>query len=148
LADPPSDADAQRLAEASAAAMWASDRASQALGMRIVAMAPGQARLAMQVRPDMANGHGMCHGGFVFALADSAFAFACNSRGQRMVASQGSVAFVAPAEVGDTLTAQAREVHLRGRGGIYDVTVRNQTGGLIAEFRGHCRAIPGSALPA
>ncbi len=128
--------------------MWASDCASQALGMRIVAIAPGEARLDMQVRAEMANGHGMCHGGFVFTLADSAFAFACNSRGQRMVAAQGDIAFVAPAEVGDTLTAEAREVHLRGRGGIYDVTVRNQAGGLIAEFRGHCRAIPGPVRPA
>ena len=149
MADPPTPkADSQRLAEACAAAMWATDRASQALGMRIVAMAPGEARLEMPIRPDMANGHGMCHGGYVFTLADSAFAFACNSRGQRMVAAQGDIAFVAPAEVGDTLTAQAREVHLRGRGGIYDVAVRNQTGGLIAEFRGHCRAIAGSVLPA
>ncbi len=144
----PADDDPQRLAEACAAAMWATDWASQELGMRIVAMAPGEARLEMQVRANMANGHGMCHGGYVFAFADSAFAFACNSRGQRMVAAQGDIAFVAPAEVGETLTAHAREVHLRGRGGIYDVTVRKQTGELIAEFRGHCRAIPGPVLPA
>lgn len=141
-------ADAQRLAETSAAAMWATDHASQGLGMRIVAMAPGEARLEMPVRPDMANGHGMCHGGFVFAFANSAFAFACNSRGQRMVAAQGAITFVAPARVGDTLTADAREVHLRGRGGIYDVTVRDGAGGLIAEFRGHCRAIDGAVPPA
>ncbi len=139
--------DLQRLAEARAAAMWETDRASQNLGMRIIGVAPGEARLEMAVRPEMANGHGMCHGGFVFSLANSAFAFACNSRNQRMVASQGAITFVAPAHVGDTLTAHAREVHLRGRGGIYDVSVRNQTGGLIAEFRGHCRAIPGSAPP-
>jgi acyl-CoA thioesterase len=127
--------------------MWESDHASRGLGMRIAAIAPGEARLEMTVRPDMANGHGMCHGGFVFTLADSAFAFACNSRNQRMVASQGAITFLAPAEVGDALTAHAREVHLRGRGGIYDVSVRNQTGGMIAEFRGHCRAIAGSVLP-
>jgi acyl-CoA thioesterase len=143
-----SAADSQRLAEASAAAMWATDHASQGLGMSIVAIAPGEARLEMPVRADMANGHGMCHGGFVFAFADSAFAFACNSRGQRMVAAQGAITFVAPAKVGDTLTAHAREVHLRGRGGIYDVTVRDQAGGLIAEFRGHCRAIDGAVPPA
>src|SRR5580700_1674791 len=124
--------------------MWATDHASQSLGMKIVAIAPGEARLEMPVRPDMANGHGMCHGGFVFTFAD--FAFACNSRGQRMVAAQGAISFVAPAKVGETLTAHAREVHLRGRGGIYDVTVRNQAGELIAEFRGHCRAIPGSLM--
>ena len=97
--------------------------------------------MAMAVRPDMANGHGMCHGGILFAFADSAFAFACNSHGQRMVAAQAAISFLAPAKVGDTLTAHAREVHLRGRGGIYDVTVRDGAGGVIAEFRGHCRAI-------
>jgi acyl-CoA thioesterase len=140
--------DPQHLAEACAAAMWATDLASQGLGMRIVAMAPGEARLEMLVRPDMANGHGMCHGGYVFTFADSAFAFACNSRNQRMVAGQGAISFVAPAHVGDTLTAHAREVHLRGRSGIYDVSVANQAGERIAEFRGHCRAIPGSVLPA
>jgi acyl-CoA thioesterase len=128
--------------------MWETDHASRGLGMRIVAVAPGEARLEMIVRPDMANGHGMCHGGFVFTFADSAFAFACNSRNQRMVAAHGDISFIAPAQVGDTLTAHAREVHLRGRGGLYDVSVRNQTGGLIAEFRGHCRAIEGSVLPA
>ena len=128
-------------AEARAAAMWADDRASQALGMSLLAVAPGEARLQMTIRPDMANGHGMCHGGFVFTLADSAFAFACNSREHRMVAAQGAISFLAPAQVGDVLTAQAREVHLRGRGGLYDVSVRNQKGELIAEFRGHCRAI-------
>lgn len=140
--------DSQPLAEACAAAMWQTDHASAGLGMRLAAVAPGEARLEMVVRPEMANGHGMCHGGFVFSLADSAFAFACNSRNQRMVAAQGAITFLAPAEVGDTLTAHAREVHLRGRGGLYDVSVRNQSGGLIAEFRGHCRAIKGSVLPA
>jgi acyl-CoA thioesterase len=139
--------EAQRLAEACAAAMWASDRASQELGMRIAGVGPGAARLEMTVRPDMANGHGICHGGFVFSLADSAFAFACNSRNQRMVAAQAAISFLAPSHVGETLTAEAREVHLRGRGGIYDVSVRNQTGTHVAEFRGHCRAITGTVLP-
>ena len=127
--------------------MWESDLASQTLGMKVLSVAPGEARMEMPVRADMANGHGICHGGYVFAFADSAFAFACNSRGQRMVASQGAITFLAPAEVGDTLTAHAREVHLRGRGGLYDVSVRNRAGGLIAEFRGHCRAIPGTVAP-
>jgi len=126
--------------------MWENDRASRELGMRIVAVGPGEARLELEIRPGMANGHGLCHGGFVFTLADSAFAFACNSRNQRMVAAQGAITFVTPGRVGDTLTAHAREVHLRGRGGIYDVSVRNQAGELIAEFRGHCRAIPGPVL--
>jgi acyl-CoA thioesterase len=141
-------ADPQLLAQACAAAMWASDRASQALGMAIVAVAPGEARLTMTIRPEMANGHGICHGGYVFSLADSAFAFACNSRNQRMVAAQGAITFLAAAQVADTLTATAREVHLRGRGGVYDVSVANQAGERIAEFRGHCRAITGPVLPA
>lgn len=128
--------------------MWETDFASQGLGLRVVAMAPGQARVEMTIRPDMANGHGMCHGGFLFTLADSAFAYACNSRNQRMVAGQADIAFLAPAQVGQTLTAEAREVHLRGRSGVYDVTVRNETGETIAEFRGHCRAITGPVLPA
>jgi acyl-CoA thioesterase len=141
---PDTPEDAQRIAEACADAMWADDNASRGLGMRLVQVAPGDVRISMPITPAMANGHGMCHGGFVFTLADSAFAFACNSRNQKMVAQQGAISFVAPAKVGDTLTAHAREVHLRGRGGIYDVSVRNQAGELIAEFRGHCRAIPGS----
>jgi len=144
LPDDPRGGESQRVAEACANVMWADDHASRGLGMRIVDIGPGEARLAMDVLASMANGHGMCHGGFVFTLADSAFAFACNSRNQKMVAQQGAISFVSPAKVGDTLTAHAREVHLRGRGGIYDVSVRNQAGELIAEFRGHCRAIPGS----
>ena len=128
--------------------MWEDDRAAQSLGAAIVGVGPGEARLAMKIRPEMANGHGIGHGGFVFALADSAFAYACNSRNQRMVAAQGAITFVAPAHVGDVLTAHAREVHLRGRGGVYDVSVFNQAGERIAEFRGHCRAISGPVLPA
>jgi acyl-CoA thioesterase len=131
----------QAHAQDRAAAMWADDRASQALGMEILAIGPGEAKIAMTIRPDMANGHGMAHGGFVFTLADSAFAFACNSRAHKMVAAQGAISFLAPAQVGDVLTAQAREVHVRGRGGLYDVSVHNQKGERIAEFRGHCRAI-------
>jgi acyl-CoA thioesterase len=128
--------------------MWADDRAAQALGVRLVSVGPGKARLEIDVRPEMANSHGIGHGGFVFALADSAFAYACNSRGQRMVAAQADIAYLAPAHVGETLTADAREVHRRGRSGVYDVSVYNRAGERIAEFRGHCRAIPGSVLPA
>ena len=127
--------------------MWETDRASQSLGLVLCGIAPGEARIEMRVRPDMANGHGMCHGGFVFTLADSAFAFACNSRSQKMVASQGAITFLAPAKVGETLTARAREVHRRGRGGLYDVSVTNEAGETIAEFRGQCRAIPGELTP-
>jgi acyl-CoA thioesterase len=128
--------------------MWRDDRAALALGVRLLSVGPGEARLEMQVRPEMANSHGIGHGGFVFALADTAFAYACNSRNQRMVAAQGAITYVAPSHVGETLTAHAREVHLRGRGGVYDVSVFNRAGERVAEFRGHCRAIPGSVLPA
>jgi acyl-CoA thioesterase len=128
--------------------MWRDDRAAQDLGVRLLSVGPGEARLEMQVRPEMANGHGIGHGGFVYALADTAFAYACNSRNQRMVAAQGAITYVAPSHVGETLTAHAREVHLRGRGGVYDVSVFNRAGERVAEFRGHCRAIPGSVLPA
>jgi acyl-CoA thioesterase len=140
--------DERALAQACAAAMWAEDRAAHALGLRLIDIGPGAARLEMTIRPDMANGHGIGHGGFVFTLADSAFAYACNSRNQRMVAAQADIAYLAPARVGETLTADAREVHLRGRSGVYDVTVYNPAGERIAEFRGHCRAIPGPVLPA
>jgi acyl-CoA thioesterase len=141
-------ADPQALAEACAAAMREGDRATEGLGARLVAIGPGEARLEMAIRPDMANGHAIGHGGFVFALADSAFAYACNSRNQRMVAAQAAITFIAPTQVGDVLTAHAREVHLRGRGGVYDVSVFNRSGERIAEFRGHCRAISGPVLPA
>jgi acyl-CoA thioesterase len=134
---------AQALAEACAEALWKDDRASQGLGMRIERVAPGEAVLTMTVTPAMTNGHGMCHGGYVFLLADSAFAFSCNSHNQRTVAQQAAVTFVAPAFVGDRLTASAREVSRKGRSGLYDITVTNQKGEQIAEFRGHSRTLKG-----
>lgn len=134
-------ADPQALAEACAAAMWADDGASRGLGMVLEAVGPGSARMAMAVRAEMVNGHGMCHGGFIFTLADSAFAFACNSRNARCVAAQGNIAFLRPARLGDRLVASAEERHLAGRSGIYDVRVTDQAGQVIAELRGHSRAI-------
>ena len=138
---------AQDIAEKSAAAMWADDQASQGLGMAIVRVAPGKAVLSMPVTAAMVNGHGLAHGGFIFTLADSAFAFACNSRNQRHVAQQCQITYLAPGKLGMTLIAEARELQRGERSGIYDVTVRDQAGTAIAEFRGHSRAIPGTLVP-
>jgi acyl-CoA thioesterase len=134
------------VARACADAMWAQDDASKGLGMEIVEVGPGFATLAMTVRPDMVNGQRIAHGGFIFTLADSAFAFACNSHNDRVVAAQGQITFIKPGKLGDRLVATAREVTRGGRSGIYDVRV---TAGdtVIAEFRGHSRVIPGSWLP-
>lgn len=130
-------------AETAAAVMWAEDRASQSLGMTIERVDEGLAVLSLKVEERHLNGHGMCHGGVTYALADSAFAFACNSRNQSSVAQHNIMTYIAPVQLGDQLTATAREVSLRGRNGIYDVAVTNQAGESIAEFRGHSRAIRG-----
>ncbi len=119
------------------AAMFAQDRASQALGMELLAIAPGSATLAMTVREDMANGFGICHGGLIATLADSAFAFACNARNELTVAAGFTVDFIAPAKLGDRLVAVANEMAQAGRSGVYDVSVRNQRDELIALFRGN-----------
>ena len=121
--------------------MWERDSASRALGMELEEVRPGYARLRMRVGADMLNGHGTCHGGLVFALADSAFAFACNSRGVVTVASGCSVEFLAPAREGDELVALAEERSLEGRNGVYDVDVRRGGGELVAAFRGRSAAI-------
>ena len=131
------------IAHASAEAMWAGDAASQALGMEVVAVGPGTATLRMVVREDMINGWELCHGGLIASLADSAFAFACNSRGTKTVASGFDVTFLEPARLGDGLVAVAVERSLRGRSGLYDVTVtRASDGTVIAEFRGRSRSTP------
>ena len=137
----------QDLATASAEAMWRNDTASQQLGMQIDRIGPGTAELSMTVTEAMTNGHDTCHGGFIFALADSAFAFACNSYNQNTVAQHCSISYIAPAFAHDRLTATAREVSRAGRGGIYDVRVTNQNGARIAEFRGHSRTVKGTHLP-
>ena len=131
-------------AERSAAAMWAEDHASAWLGMQIESMEEGAATLSLTVEKHHTNGHGICHGGITFSLADSAFAFACNSRNQRAVAQHNTITYVAPARLGDRLTASAREVSLTGRSGIYDVAVQNQDGTTIAEFRGCSRIVQGT----
>jgi acyl-CoA thioesterase len=116
--------------------MYAADRASRGLGMRILALGAGSARLEMAVRDDMLNGHEICHGGFITTLADSAFAFACNSRNQLTVAAGLTVDFLAPVQRGDVLTADAVEVSLAGRTGVYDIVVTNQQGVRVALVRG------------
>jgi len=142
-----SQAAVQALAERVAQAMFADDRASQAMGMRIVRVGPGTAELTMTVRGDMVNGHATCHGGVIFSLADSAFAFACNGGNERTVASGCSIEFVAPAREGDVLTAIAVERSASGRTGVYDIDVINQRGEKIAFFRGKSYRIKGPVIP-
>lgn len=134
------------LAQACAEVMWKEDRASRQLGMRITAVASGSATLTMTIRDDMTNGHGMAHGGFIFALADSAFAFACNSYNARTVAQACDIVFAAPAQLGDHLVARATERHRFGRNGIYDIRVTKDSvdGPVVAEFRGRSRTIGGA----
>ena len=134
------------IARASAEAMWKEDSASQGLGMEVVRVSPGEAVLTMTIRPDMVNGHGIAHGGFIFLLADSAFAFACNSRNDRTVAAQCNISFIRPGKLGDRLVATAREISKTGRSGIYDVRV-TANDVAIAELRGHSRSIGGVWVP-
>jgi acyl-CoA thioesterase len=138
---------AAELARACADAMWADDAASRGLGMELISVEPGHAVLAMTVTANMVNGHEICHGGFIFTLADSAFAFACNTHNQRTVAQHCSIAFVNSARLGDRLVARAAERMRSGRSGIYDVTVTREEGVVIAEFRGHSRTIEGELVP-
>ncbi len=130
-------------AERSAAAMWEGDRASAGLGMQVLWVAPGRAALTMTVREDMVNGHGIGHGGFTFTLADSAFAFACNSHNRRTVAMQCDIRFVAPTRLGDVLVAEAVERERTGRDGVYDVEVRRGDE-VVAAFLGRSREIRGT----
>jgi acyl-CoA thioesterase len=130
--------DASRRAEDVVQALYAADRASQALGIQIMDVAPGRVRVEMTVRADMVNGYGMCHGGIVFALADSAFAFACNSQGEPMVAAGAGIEFLAPTPLGERVSATAAEISRTGRHGIYDVTVSDSAGKVLAQFRGRC----------
>jgi len=138
----------QEIAERVGRDMFAVDPASQGLGMTVEAMGPGLARMSMRVRPEMLNGFQMCHGGFITTLADSTFAFACNSYNELTVAAGIVVDFLAPAQLDDVLTAEAREVSRGGRTGLYDVSVRNQRGELVAVLRGRSHSIRGrSTVP-
>jgi len=132
----PQPLDPQIVADRVGAGMYAEDAASRGLGMKVEAMGPGYAKLSMPVRADMLNGFKICHGGFITTLADSAFAFACNSSNELTLAAGIVVDFVSPANLGDLLTAEARELTLAGRTGIYDVKVTNQRGQVIAVLRG------------
>lgn len=138
--------DAQRLAERAAHGLFERDRASQGLGMRLLEVRPGRARVAMTVRADMLNGHQVCHGGLVFALADSAFAFACNSYNDSTVAAAAAIDFLAAAREGDELSAEAVELWRTRRNGIYEITVVNQRGERVALFRGRSYRIDGRVV--
>ena len=140
---PRGPADAHALALRVAARMFENDRASRDLGMTIADVGPGHAELTMRVRADMLNGHAICHGGFIFTLADSAFAFACNSYNFNTVAQGCAIEFLAPAREGDVLTASGRERSLAARTGVYDIDVTNQRGESIALFRGKSYRIKG-----
>jgi acyl-CoA thioesterase len=128
--------------------MLASDRASRALGMRIESIGPGHAQMAMTVRDDMVNGHAICHGGYIFLLADSTFAFACNSYNRNTVAQGCSIDYLAPVHVGDVLHATGVERSRTGRTGVYDIEVRNQDGKTVALFRGKSYRIDGHVVDA
>jgi len=136
---------ADELARRCVEVMWSEDLASQGLGMRIRSVTAGRAEVEMLIRDEMTNGHGIAHGGFIFALADSAFAFACNSYNVRAVAQACDIVFAAPASRGDLLVAAAQERHTFGRNGIYDITVSCQDK-VIAEFRGRSRTIGGNLV--
>ncbi|WP_422648005.1 hydroxyphenylacetyl-CoA thioesterase PaaI [Cupriavidus sp. H18C1] len=139
--------DPQALAEAAAASMYEADSCSRWLGITIDAIAPGYARLSMPVRNEFLNGHGICHGGLMFTLADSCFAFACNSHNINTVAAGCSIEFLKPVRGGDVLTAEATEQVLSGRHGIYDIRVTNRDGEVVAMFRGKSAQIKGHVVP-
>jgi len=138
--------EAMNLASACTQALFKRDTASQAMGMRLLSAAPGCARIGMSVRADMIQGHGTCHGGYLFALADSAFALACNSYNEATVAIGCSIDYIAPARLGDTLTADCAEQSRSGRTGNYDVRIENQLGQLIALFHGKSYKVRGAVL--
>jgi acyl-CoA thioesterase len=140
--------DPASIAAACGAAMWADDNASRGLGMRLEHVGPGSAVLSMEVTAAIVNGLGVCHGGFVFTLADSACAFASNSYNQRMILQSSQITLLAPGRLGMRLRADATERHRADRSAIYDVRVTSETGETIAEFRGHVRLIPGTVIPA
>lgn len=141
------DLDPQALAEACAEAMWAEDLTAQRLDMKLESVAPGEAVVSMAITESMLNGHGLAHGGYIFILADTAFAFACNGYNQRTVGHQAAVTYIAPGRLGERLTATGREIQRAGRGGIYDITVSNDQGEPVAVFRGHSRTVKGTHLP-
>jgi acyl-CoA thioesterase len=143
---PLSAAEALALAHDVGQVMWSRDNATNALGMQLISIAPGSATITMQVRPDMVNGHRICHGGLIFTLADSAFAYACNSYNLNTVASACHIDFLAPAHEGDVLEATAIERSASGRTGVYDIAVKVQGGKQVALFRGKSYRIKGEVI--
>ena len=140
--------DEQALARRVGEAMFAADRASrETMGMQLLACEPGRAVMRMAVQPLHLNGHQICHGGFIFTLADSTFAFACNSRNHNTVAAGCSIEFLKPAHAGDVLTCEGVEQAQSGRHGVYDMRVTNQHGHAIALFRGKSAQIKGQVIP-
>ena len=139
--------DEQQVAEAVGRGMFEGDLASQLLGMELLEIRPGYARMRMTVGADMLNGHKICHGGLIFTLADSTFAFACNSHNKVTVAAGCSIEFLKPARLDDVLTCEGVEQVLQGRHGIYDMKVSNQRGEVIAVFRGKSASIQGTVIP-
>ena len=137
---------AQQLAEAAAASMYQRDRASHALGIKLLGVEPGNARMQMQVREDMINTHDTCHGGIIYPLADATFAYACNSHNKNAVAVTCVIEYMRPAHLGDQLTAIGAEQGLEGRNGVYDIRVENQKGELIALFRGKSTQVKGEVI--
>ena len=135
--------DRMKLAQLASDAMWAGDRASKLLEMKVEEVRPGTARLSMRITRDMLNGYDTCHGGVIFTLADSAFGYACNSHNQLSVAASCSIDFLAPARTGDVLTASAVELARAGRAGVYDIRVEKQDGTVVATFRGRSTTIRG-----
>ncbi len=138
--------DGMETARLAAEKLYAGDKASRALGIQVHETTPGRARVSMRVRADMVNGHRVCHGGLIFTLADTAFAFACNSYGSNMLAAAASIDFLAPARETDELTATASELWRSGRSGLYQVEVTNQKGERIALFRGRSQQVAGNLL--
>lgn len=133
----------QQRADKVATIMWEQDDASKSAGLKLVSVQPGSAQVTLLVEQRHANGHGICHGGYTFTLADTAFAFACNSYNQFAVAQHNTITYLKAASIGDELTASAREVYRVSRSGVYDVTVTNQLTEIVAVFRGHSRTIRG-----
>ncbi|MEP7246801.1 MAG: hydroxyphenylacetyl-CoA thioesterase PaaI [Gammaproteobacteria bacterium] len=144
---PAPQAAAQHLAERTARAMYEGDAATRGLGIEIVEVRPGFIRATMLVRPEMVNGHGVCHGGYLFTFADSAFAFCCNSFNAVTVAAGATIDFVAPGYEGDRLTATATQLWRAGKTGLYDITVTNQHGAAVALFRGRSYQLKGQVVP-
>ena len=142
-----SDMSPDELARACADSMWSTDRASQALGMEILEVSAGRAVLSMRIREDMTNGQHICHGGYMFTLADSTFAFACNGYNQFTVAAHCSISFLSAVKEGELLIATGEERQKSTRSGIYDITVRREDGTVVAEFRGNSRTVKGQHIP-